>query len=483
MDQVIDWLTGIPAWEYLYYFSEWAIRLVMLVVITRKERGGAMAWLLVIFFAPWTGLVLYLLLANDRLPARRIEKHAGLMDELASLAERFEGHPSLEHPDLGPGDEAKVQLAEHLGQFPILGGNEVELFTDSGETIDRLVADIDAAQTNVHLLFYIWGVDATAEKVNQALERAAQRGVCCRVLVDAVGGSKMLKRRAPKLRAAGVHVYPALAVSFFRRKAARFDLRNHRKIAVIDGHVAYTGSQNIVEPGYGHKDITWHDLMIRLTGPVVLELQSIFLTDWYFETMELQSGADVFPDPIRAGEIPAQVLPSGPSYSTENFQRLVVADIYAAHEQLTFTTPYFVPDEPFMQALEVAVMRGVDVRLIVPGRFDQRLVAAASKSYYARLLRAGVKIFIYGEGLIHSKTMRVDDDVALIGTSNFDIRSFALNYEVSVLFYGTTVNERLGKAQEAYLAKCTQLTAEEWEKRGFWCRVGQNLAKLFSPLL
>lgn len=483
VNEILIWLEEIPQWEVIYYCSEWVIRLIMLVVITRKQRTGAMAWLLIIFFIPWLGLLLYLFLANDRLPARRIEKHSELRDELSALSERFEGHPSLEHPDLGPKNEQKVQLAEHLGSMPILGGNDVELFTDSNATIDRLIADIDAAEHHIHLLFYIWSTDATAERVNQALERAAKRGVCCRVLVDAVGGGKMLKHRAPSLRTNGVDVRPAMQVSLWRRKAARFDLRNHRKIAVIDGHIGYTGSQNIVEPGYGHVDITWHDLMVRLTGPVVLELQAIFLTDWYFEVHEIHTGDDVFPDPRNTGSIPAQVLPSGPSYATENFQRLVVAALYNARERVTITTPYFVPDEPFMQALEVAVMRGIEVRLIVPQRFDQKLVAAASRSYYERLLKGKVKLFLYTEGLIHSKTMRIDDDLALIGTSNFDIRSFALNYEVSVLFYGPDVNTSLGDVQNGYLDKCVELTREEWDKRPFWDRVGQNIAKLFSPLL
>ncbi|HUT78343.1 MAG TPA: cardiolipin synthase [Polyangia bacterium] len=474
----------LPVLSALYYASEWVIRLVMLVVVTRRRQpNSAMAWLLVIFFLPWPGLILYMILGNYRLPKRRIEEHSPLADELSAVRQRLEDHPNIVHPELGPELMSFVDLAERLGYMPIFGGNDAQLITETGEVIDRLVADIDAAEHHVHLLFYIWANDATGRRVSEALARAVKRGVKCRVLVDAVGSRPMLRRLAPEMTGQGIEVQEALPVGLFRRRMARIDLRNHRKVAVIDGRIGYTGSQNIVDASYGHKDLAWRDMMVRLTGPIVLELQAVFLIDWYHETDEGLDGAELFPEPPRTGEIPVQTLPSGPNYPTENYQRIVVAALYAARQHVIITTPYFVPDEAFLQAIEVAVLRGVEVEVILPRRCDQIMVGAASRAYYDDLLRLGAKLHLYDKGLLHAKTMSIDDAVALIGSSNFDIRSFALNFEISLLFYGPRVTEELRRQQNRYIAESARLSAEQWDARPAGAKILQNIAKLLSPLL
>jgi len=469
----------------LYGVSKWVIRLVMVVVVVtqRRQPSAAMAWLLVIFFSPWVGLALYLLIGENRLPRRRTRRHALLLEELGALGRRFEGHPSIVRPELGPESMAAVTLAERLGYMPILGGNDVELMTRTEDVIDRLVADIDGAEHHVHLLFYIYADDATGCRVTEALVRAARRGVKCRVLVDSVGSARMLKRLGPQMSQQGIELHETLPVGILRRRVARIDLRNHRKLAVLDGRIAYTGSQNIVDASYGHKDLAWHDMMARLTGPVVLELQAVFLADWYFDTGELLDSEHVFPDLPVAGKTPVQTLPSGPSYPTENYQRMVVAALHSAREHVIITTAYFVPDEPFMQALQVAVLRGVEVELIVPRRSDRWLVGAASRAYYGELLDAGVKLHLYDDGMLHSKTMSIDNALAFVGTSNFDIRSFALNFEVNLLLYDQAVTERLRREQMRYIENSVQLTAEEWQRRPSIQRVLQKVAKLLSPLL
>ncbi len=467
-----------------YYLSEWVIRLVMLGVVPRRRQpASAMAWLMVIFFFPWGGLVLYLLFGTNRLPRRRVEQKMQVLDELRVLSDRYRDHPSVAHPELGQEARTAVTLAERLGYMPILGGNAVEMINRAEAFVDRLVADIDAAQRHVHLLFYIWADDAVGRRVAEALVRAAARGVVCRVLVDAVGSRRMLKSLAPRMVVGGVRVVPALPVGVFRRQAARIDLRNHRKIAVIDGLAAYTGSQNVVDASYGHKDLAWRDLMLRLTGPIVLELQATFFTDWYGETDEMPDMDAHFPEPPRAGQISVQTLPSGPSYPTENYQRIVVAALYAARQRAIITTPYFVPDAPFLQAMQVAVLSGVEVELIVPRRCDQVMVGLASRAYYDDVLDYGVKLYLYDGGLLHAKTMSIDDKMAFIGSSNFDIRSFALNFEVNMIFYGPEMTERLRRQQMEYLSQSEQLTAEKWAERPTRVKIAQNTAKLVSPLL
>jgi cardiolipin synthase len=468
---------------WLYFASEWVIRLVMLAVIVtqRRQPSSAMAWLMVIFFEPWVGLVFYLLIGHNGLPRRRTEQHARLLQELRAVGRRYDA--SVVRPELGPEATAAVTLAERLGSMPILGGNDVELITRTQEVIDLLVADIGAAEHHIHLLFYIFADDETGRRVADALFRAVGRGVKCRVLVDSVGSARMLKRLGPQMAQRGVELHEVLPVGIFRRRMARIDLRNHRKVAVIDGRIAYTGSQNIVNADYGHKDLAWHDMMARLTGPAVLELQAVFLGDWYFETDEVLDGDDIFPQPTLTGTVPVQTLPSGPTYPTENYQRLVVAALYAARERVIITTPYFVPDEPFMQAVEVAVLRGVEVELIVPRRCDRWLVAAASRAYYDQLLDAGVRLHRYEAGLLHSKTMTIDNAVAFLGTSNFDIRSFALNFEVNLLLYDEHVTERLRAEQREYMESSVEVSRDEWHDRPAVQKALDNVAKLVSPLL
>jgi len=470
-------------WSLVYYLLEWVIRIVMLVVVTNRRHGSPMAWLLVIFFFPVPGLALYLLIGENRLPRRRAGRHARLLDELGAIHRRLQGHPAVVRPAMPPDQEPLVTLAERLGSMPIVGGNEIALMTETDEVIDRLVADIDAACRHVHLLYYIFARDETGRKIADALARAVARGVPCRVLVDAVGSRPMIKRLAPRMIDEGVDLRVALPVNLFRRRFARLDLRNHRKLAVIDGRIGYAGSQNIVDADYGHKDLAWHDMSVRLVGPAVLELQAVFVGDWYFETDEILISDEVFPDPPMRGSVAVQTLPSGPDYPTENYQRMVVAALHAARRQVIITSPYFIPDEAFLQALEVAVLRGVDVEIILPRRCDQVLVGAASRAYYDDLLRLGVKLHLYDDGLLHAKTMSVDDSLALIGSSNFDIRSFELNFEISLLFYGPDVTSSLRQRQNDYLARSRLLGKEEWSQRSRLARMTGNIAKLLGPLL
>jgi cardiolipin synthase A/B len=477
-------MTDVFSWSLLYYLSEWVIRVVMLFVVPRKRHpNSAMAWLMVIFFLPWPGLILYSMLGQYRLPRRRIEQHGEFLDALQAADKRLAGHPNIMRPELGLHAREAVRLAEKLGYMPILGGNDAELIARTEDFIDRLAADIDAARHHVHLLFYIFADDGTGNRVADALARAVERGVKCRVLVDAVGSRPMFKRLARRMIEQGIDVRQALPVGLFRRRMARVDLRNHRKLAVIDGRIGYTGSQNIVDAGYGRKDLAWYDLMVRLAGPILLELQSVFAADWYFETEEILEGGEYFPVPPPAGEIAVQTLPSGPTYPTENYQRIVVAALYAAERRVTITSPYFVPDGAFLQAMQTAVLRGVEVELVVPRRCDQKLVGAAGRSYFDDVLEMGVKLYLYDKGLLHAKTMCVDDSIAFIGSSNFDIRSFALNFEINLLFYGPEVAIQLYAQQRRYMADAFLLTAERWEQRPAMNKLFQNIARLLSPLL
>ena len=470
-------------WSLLYLASEWVIRFAMLIYVPQKRSAAASrTWLLFIFLVPWPGLILYWLFGRIYLPARRVQ-----MQKRASRfireAQAQIGARVVAEPDLSPALLCIPGLARQLGDFDALAGNQIELLVDYAKTIDRVIADIDLARRHVHLLFYIFAGDESGQRVGDALMRAANRGVQCRVLMDAVGSVGGLQRLAPVLRSAGIEVLEMLPVGLFRRNAARFDLRNHRKIAVIDGITGYTGSQNIANPefvrGYPNEE-----LMVRLTGPVVAQLQAMFLADHYFETGTVLDPGDLFPDLVQAGTSPCQLVPSGPGYLRENGRELIIAMLYAARQRIVVTTPYFVPDEPFLHAICAArLRRGVEVHLVLSMHANQIITQFAQRSYYDDLLEAGIEIHLYRPHFLHAKHVTIDDEIALIASTNMDIRSFALNAEINLVVYDRSVVRELRRLQESYFANSERLNVAAWKKRPLAHKVVQNTARLMDSFL
>jgi cardiolipin synthase A/B len=481
-DAFLDW-THPAFWASVYYLGEWVVRIVMLAVVPmRRNPEAAKGWLLLIFFLPIIGLPLYLLIGRPRLPRWRTELLGKLPEALAAVRQRLRKEQHLLNPDVSADFAPVVRLAQNLGHLPLLAGNAADILVDYDGTIDRLVTDIDAATDHVHLLYYIYADDATSQKVTDALGRAVRRNVTCRVMIDRIGSGKHRKRIVPKLTALGVHVQVVLPVGFFRRKAGRYDLRNHRKIAVIDGRIGYTGSQNLITSGFKH-GLTFEELVVRVTGPAVLELQYVFIADWFLETEEVLANETTFPTPQATGTIPVQALPSGPEYPMQNNKRFITALVHGARQRMVLTTPYFIPDDALLQAMETAAVSGVEVHLVVSAMRDQLLVGLAQQSYYEELLEAGVKIHLYDKNFLHAKHVSIDNALTLIGSSNLDIRSFVLNAEITLLFYDTGLTSRLNAEQERYFASCRTLTLAEWRLRPRWLKVIQNLARLLSPLL
>jgi len=278
-------------------------------------------------------------------------------------------------------------------------------------------------------------------------------------------------------------------VAPIRRRLGRMDLRNHRKLAIIDGQTAYAGSHNIVDPDYGgRRGSPWIDLTGRFTGPIVGELASIFAEDWAFET-----GVEIeipYPDPARvqspngpADDVLAQVVPTGPTEPNETYRRLLLAAIQSSRRELILTTPYFVPDETTLLSLMMAADRGVAVKLIVPQTADHFFAAAAGRAHYLSLLRSGVEIHLYRPALLHAKTTTVDDAFALFGSANIDVRSFTLNFELSVLLYGKAITQRLRAIQNQYLSQSTQLNLADWQRRPIASELTDRAVSLLSPLL
>jgi cardiolipin synthase len=457
----------------------WSIRLwAIWAVPRRRSPSAARAWLLLILVQPVVGVALYSIFGRAYLPARRRDRQKGAT-AFIEMARKAEGVP--EGADVEDGLRPTAVLASKLGAFPVLGGNRAELIDDYQGAIDRLVADIDAARESVHLLFYIVEPDATGRRVADAVVRAASRGVACRVLMDGMASAPGLKKLAPELRASGVEVLSLLSPGTFR---TRRDLRNHRKIAVLDGRVGYTGSQNLVDAyDYKGRGLTNEELMVRVEGPVVRQLEAILLTDRYLETGKGLDGSTRIPDPPVVGAVRAQALPSGPTYQMENNERTFVQMLYGARKRIVVTTPYFVPDRPFVDAMQAGASRGLEVHLVTPMQADQWLVRLAQESYYGELLAANVKIHLYRPRFLHAKHVSVDDDVCAIGSSNIDMRSFSLNEEAMVFFYDKGVVADLVRIQERYFRDSTLLDPEEWKRRPRLRRTAQDLARMVDSVL
>jgi cardiolipin synthase len=469
-------------WGAFYLVTEWIIRLTMVVLVPlRRSPEAARSWLLLLFFLPIPGLILYLAIGRPRFPKWRRQRFAGNPrsgQTDAALTAAGADFPA----DIEMARQPVARLVANLGGMTAVGGNDLRLLYEYDDTVESLCSDIDGARDHVHLLVYIFADDDVGMQVVEALGRAARRGVSCRVMIDALGSRPWRSRVIAAMQARGVDAREVLPVRPLRWRPARADLRNHRKLTIIDGEIGYIGSQNIVAADF-RPGIRNQELVARTTGPIVAQLQSVFLSDWYLETEQQVTADALFPATEPRGSVSLQLLPSGPDYPVSGSERLTVELIYAARERVVITTPYFIPDEGLIEAIQSAVLRGVDVRLVVSLVQDQLLVGLAQRSFYAEMLRAGVRLFLYEDRLLHAKHITVDDDLATIGSSNVDIRSFTLNAEANLVIYTPGEVRRVRAVEERYFEGSRELTYQDWARRPFMRKIAENLARLISPLL
>ncbi len=467
-----------------------AVLFTALVVIPKDRRpSSATAWIITIFFVPVVGLVVFFFIGNPHLPRSRRVKQRSIDRLITQRTREFD----LDEDDPSPGPrwlDHVVRLNQNLGALPMLMGNQAVVETGYLESLQGMTADVDTAQEFVHVEFYILSLDPTTAPFFEALERAVQRGVVVRVLLDHIGswGSPGYRATLRRLEQAGVLWQLMLPVQPLQGRYQRPDLRNHRKLVVVDGLVGWAGSQNLVDRSYNkranrRRGLQWQDLMVRLRGPAVQELEAVFATDWFSETDELLGieTRDAPDGPV--GELAVQVVPSGPGFDTENNLRLFTALLYGAQERVSITSPYFVPDESLLYAVTSAGYRGVDVELFVPEQADQFFVHHAQRSYYEQLLRAGVRIWLYPQPyVLHAKHMSVDSDISVVGSSNLDIRSFTLDLELSLLVHGRSFAAQLRHVEDGYREVSRELTLSAWLARPRWQQVTDNLARLTSSL-
>jgi cardiolipin synthase len=462
------------------------------VIMLRPAPGVALAWLLLVAALPVLGSLLYLLVGERRIGqkrARRMAEQRADFDELGTqfVTERMTAVDWSRHP---PESRMMDRLGASKRGIPTLSGNELRLYADTRQILEAIAADIDRAESSVQMAFYIWHQGGTADEVVEALIRAAGRGVRCRLLVDHLGAGPWWRGKQPgRLRDAGVEVRPALRVGLLQSIVTRNDLRLHRKIVTIDGKIGWTGSMNLVDPRFFKQDAgvgEWVDAMVRIEGNAVLVLGATLIGDWQLETGEdvrqLVESADLH-RAGHAGPADVQVIPSGPAESDDAILQMLLGLINGARRELVLTTPYFVPDDAMLRALRGAAGRGAEVDLILPEKVDSALVRYASRSYYDDLMDAGVRIRTFRGGLLHTKSITVDGEAAMIGTVNLDMRSLWLNYEVSLFVYDADFTGGLRALQETYLEDCDNIDPQAWMKRPFFPRFIENTFRLASPLL
>jgi len=474
-------------WTGLYFLAHLAF-IVRAIVRPHREPASRVAWVVVILVVPGVGMLAYLLLGETSIGRRRVERMKKAIAGLPDVSEA----PGMEEGDIQPripelyGHLFKV--GRSVNGFEAVGGNQARLCEDSNAAIELMVRDIDAAKDHVNLTFYIWLSDNNGLKVVEALKRAAGRGVACRAMADGLGSRAMIASgHWAAMRGAGVHVATALPIGnpFLRPLRGRIDLRNHRKIVVIDNWITYCGSQNCADPEFRVKAkyAPWVDAMVRFEGPIARQNQSLFASDWMAQVDEKIDGLLRQPIAGCGQGLTAQVVGTGPTVRHSAMPEVFETLMHAARRELFITTPYYVPDESMQSALCSCAYRGVKTTVIFPARNDSWIVAAASRSYYAELLDAGVQIHEYEGGLLHTKSLTLDGEVGLIGSANLDRRSFDLNYENNILFYDPGLTDEVRKRQDLYLARSRQVTAEMVARWPLGKRLWNNAIAMLGPVL
>lgn len=468
-----------------------AIVLSLIVrVLTRPHRDPAsrIAWIAVIGALPVLGIVAYFLLGETNIGHRRTARMKAVIRNMPSSMVVSDSYHESTLFHVPKRFQLLFRIGKSINGFDVTEGNSAKLMADSNATIRAMEADINAATDHVHLMFYIWLPDNNGLRIVDALKRAASRGVSCRVMADDIGSRTMIRSRHWKdMKQAGVYAVRALSVKIplLRSLIVRVDLRNHRKILVIDGKITYCGSQNCADPEFlvKAKYAPWVDMMARFEGPVVRQNQYLFASDWMSHTDENINSLLSLPVETPAAGFPAQIIGTGPTVRYSAMPELFGSLFHAAREELIITTPYYVPNESMQSALCSAAWRGIKTTIIFPAKNDSWMVAGASRSYYRDLLKAGVEIFEYEGGLLHTKSVTIDGEVSLIGSANMDRRSFELNYENNMLFYSPELTADIRIRQQEYLSQSKPVTLETVDSWSLGTRLLNNTLATLGPVL
>lgn len=499
-------MISIPWLTFTLFLIDLVVKIVAIGVVPQNRRPtSASAWLLLILFLPYVGVILFLLIGSPYINKRRLRIQAEANQLLRMGTATLPATPeAMTHsPEL----TSIVELSRRLTGLPMVTGTNRGIEMSYSENIARMTRMVERATESVHVEIYIVARDSTTEPFFEVLEAAVGRGVTVRLLLDHLGSRKYpgFRKMLRRLSKSGIEWQLMLPFLPLRGKFRRPDLRNHRKLIVVDGRDAMMGSMNLIESTYGQKKNEragrhWNDIMIEMTGQIVSSLEAVFAVDWYAETGEVieihayrfgehSNEKHLLPtthgpeEPVTGAVNAVQLIPSGPGFLTEPNLRVFTSLMYTARTRLAIVSPYFVPDESLLASIITAAQRGVRVELYVGEQADQFMVDRAQSSYYEALLEAGVEIYLYpAPQVLHTKAFVVDDTYAVLGSSNMDMRSLGLNYEISLLATGGDIVPQLLDVIERYRELSRLLTEDEWKRRSVMRRYSESVMRLTSAL-
>ena len=475
---MFDWSSPFSITFHIVYLTM-VLGTVVVVILDNRHPVKTLAWLMVLIFLPVLGLILYFLIGQSARKERLISKRSFIHIARKPLRGYWRKPP----PDLPDECKSLATLFRRMCRSMTFGGNQVEIFTDGQSKFDSLLQSISQARHHIHLEYFIFDDDQVGNLIADALIRKAREGVIVRVMYDDVGCWRVKSSFFHRMRQAGIEVRPFLKVHFpvFSR---RVTYRNHRKIVIIDGLVGFIGGMNIADR-YIH-GLSWgvfRDTSIRIQGMAVQGLQTVFLMDWCFVTGQQISDFVYFPLQESLGPSHIQIVTSKPVGRWREIMQGYLHAIANARRYIYIQSPYFLPTEQVLTALQTAALSGVDVRIMLPWKGDIRVVQMCSRSYLRDVMEAGVKVLFYQPGFLHAKMMVIDDLISTVGSTNIDFRSFEYNFEVNAFMYDADTALRLRHIFEADEAHCTHISSQRWARRSLWRKVEESILRLFAPLM
>jgi len=468
---------------FLFLFNSvyWITLVGVMVVVILDNRNPVktISWILVLFFLPYVGILLYIFFGQRYRKQKIISKKS---------IRNIENNPAYLYEELDPAHYPAectklIRMFRRNNSHPVFSGNSVELFTNGREKFDRMFEDIRHARKHIHVDYYIIEQGKIGYELQHLLIEKAKEGVEVRLIYDDIGSWKTKQRFFTEMKDAGIQVYPFLKV-LLPYLSPKFNYRNHRKIVVIDGEIGYTGGFNVADRYIdGGNFPFWRDSHVRIAGKAVYGLQTAFLIDWFFVSRSLLTSKYFFPDLNDAGDCLVQTVTSSPDTDWENIMQGIFSILSNAKKYVYLQTPYFLPNESLLTALQTAALSGVDVRLMVPEKSDTWVALKAMQSYLAETMEAGVKVYLYQEGFLHAKTLVADDIVSTVGSTNLDYRSFEFNFEVNAFIYNKDFGKRMKKVFLKDQEQCRLIDLEAWMHRPKMVRWSESICRLIGPLL
>jgi cardiolipin synthase A/B len=465
--------------------------LAMIVIfLEHKDAGPTWAWLMVLFFIPILGFILYLLFGQTLTKGRMFEwedrKKIGIEEILNQQLNNFRIKQFLPHNEVAENNKGLIYMLLANNDAILTVDNSIDIYTDGKEKFDALFEDIKNSEDFIHLQYYIFNNDQLGKKLIQLLTEKAKQGIKVRVLYDDLGSRSLRKRAFKDLKAAGGEV-EVFFPSFLPLINLRINYRNHRKLVIIDGKIGYIGGFNVGDEYLGLKEKFgyWRDTHLRITGSAVYAIQERFILDWNQASHrhDIDYSSNLFPAVETTGDIGMQIVSSGPDSEWEQIKYGYIKMISSAKKSIWIQTPYFIPDASLLDALKIAALTGKDVRIMIPNKPDHLFVYWATTYHVGEMLRAGAKIFIYDNGFIHAKTIVVDDQLSSVGTANIDVRSFKLNFEVNAFMYNECIAKSLTESFLKDMEVSKEWTLEEYNKRTLFIRFKESISRLLSPIL